>query len=102
MTDRTLETLNFDNLTLKNLFVDDEEDRYLDQRQVREANFSLVKPTPVRNPTLVAASAEALALLDLSSDQVAEQHDDHTTCIMQKAVFCMMFHYIITDSCRLP
>lgn len=65
---RTLENLNFDNAQMRNLPVDSSFDN--SPRPVPGACFSLVDPTPVQNPQLVAASEEALALLDIGPDQV--------------------------------
>ncbi|KAK7478685.1 hypothetical protein BaRGS_00030070 [Batillaria attramentaria] len=59
----TLETLNFDNKALRELPVDPNPDNRV--RQVHGACFSKVKPTPVKNPQLVACSLPALKLLDL-------------------------------------
>ena len=68
MTSGTLESLNFDNLALRSLPIDSEEENYV--RQVQGACFSRVKPTPVSNPRLVAASAPALSLIDLDPGQI--------------------------------
>ncbi|KAJ8307321.1 hypothetical protein KUTeg_015405 [Tegillarca granosa] len=59
----TLETLKFDNLVLRSLPIDGEEENY--RRKVSGACFSKVKPTPVKNPQLVAVSLPAMGLLDL-------------------------------------
>eukprot|EP00198_Chlamydomonas_reinhardtii_P010390 XP_001699727.1 predicted protein [Chlamydomonas reinhardtii] len=67
---RTLETLNFDNLSLRALPVDPVEGGPV--RQVEGACFSRVKPTPVKGPQLVVASPEALALLDIPASEVGE------------------------------
>lgn len=64
----TLETLNFDNLALHSLPIDKETQNVI--RQVKDACFTLVKPTKVNNPTLVAYSQEALSLLDLPPSEV--------------------------------
>ncbi|BFZ06262.1 hypothetical protein BsWGS_09301 [Bradybaena similaris] len=64
----TLETLNFHNSALKSLPLDESRDKT--QRQVPGACFSLVSPTPVVNPHLVCAALPALALLDITEDQV--------------------------------
>lgn len=64
----TLETLNFDNLALHSLPIDSETQNVI--RQVKDACFSLVEPTSVNNPTLVAYSQEALSLLDLPPSEV--------------------------------
>lgn len=65
-----LNKLVFDNLALKKLPIDSETNNYV--RQVCGACFSLVKPTPVDNPIVVAYSISALNLLDLSGSDVAE------------------------------
>ncbi|KAK3578327.1 hypothetical protein CHS0354_039034 [Potamilus streckersoni] len=64
----TLETLHFDNLALRILPIDPEKQNFV--RQVPGACFSLVKPETVKNPSLVAFSKSALALLDIGEDQV--------------------------------
>ncbi|XP_020616174.1 selenoprotein O-like [Orbicella faveolata] len=64
----TLETLKFDNLALRSLPIDKETQNVI--RQVEGACFTLVDPTPVRNPTLVSYSANALSLLDLPQSEV--------------------------------
>ena len=64
----TLETLKFDNLALRSLPIDKETQNVI--RQVEDACFTLVDPTPVRNPTLVSYSANALSLLDLPQSEV--------------------------------
>lgn len=68
----TLETLNFDNLALRSLPIDKEDDNYV--RSVSGACFSKVKPTPVKKPSLVAISQSALDLLDISPPET--QRDD--------------------------
>ena len=64
----TLETLTFDNLALRSLPIDKETHNVI--RQVEGACFTLVDPTPVRNPTLVSYSLNALSLLDLPQSEV--------------------------------
>ena len=64
----TLETLKFDNLALRSLPIDKETQNVI--RQVEGACFTLVDPTPVRNPSLVSCSLNALSLLDLSQSEV--------------------------------
>ncbi|KAK9906728.1 hypothetical protein WJX75_006965 [Coccomyxa subellipsoidea] len=66
-----LEALLFDNLALRALPVDDKEGS--ERRPVRRACYARVKPTPVDNPRLVAASPSALALLDLDMTQMERQ-----------------------------
>ncbi|KAJ7382048.1 hypothetical protein OS493_037462 [Desmophyllum pertusum] len=65
----TLETLNFDNVALRSLPIDKETQNVV--RQVEAACFTLVEPTAVENPTLVAYSADALSLLDLPQSEVS-------------------------------
>ncbi len=65
---RKLEELNFDNLTLRALPVDDVFGGPV--RQVEGACFSRVAPTPVANPQLVVASPDALSLLDIDPSEV--------------------------------
>ena len=65
---KTLETLKFNNLALRSLPIDKETQNVI--RQVEGACFTLVDPTPVRNPTLVSYSANALSLLDLPQSEV--------------------------------
>lgn len=69
MTTATLETLNFDNKALRDLPIDPETDGNY-RRQVSGACFSKVKPTPVKNPKLVAVSLPALQHLDLDPAQI--------------------------------
>ena len=67
-----MDTLTFDNRALKQLPIDKDELNYV--RTVSGACFSLVKPTPVENPVLVAHSTEALSLLDIDpSKEPAEK-----------------------------
>ncbi|XP_050405227.2 protein adenylyltransferase SelO, mitochondrial-like [Patella vulgata] len=63
-----LETLNFDNLALRSLPIDPNKE--IRPRQVSGACFSKVKPIPVKNPVLVAYSASAMELLDLSQEEL--------------------------------
>lgn len=60
-----LSALRFDNLALRSLPVDPSEDGA--PRAVPGACFARVRPTPLRNPRLVAASPPALALLGLEA-----------------------------------
>lgn len=60
-----LSALRFDNLALRSLPVDPSED--CAPRAVPGACFARVRPTPLRNPRLVAMSAPALALLGLEA-----------------------------------
>ena len=64
----TLETLNFDNLALRVLPIDTESENFV--RQVRDACFSRVSPTPVKNPEVVAFAEPAMKLLDLDRSQL--------------------------------
>ena len=65
----TLETLKFDNLALRSLPIDKETKHVI--RQVKGACYSLVEPTPVTNPRLVACSLPAMSLLDLPLSEVS-------------------------------
>ncbi|RYG49943.1 hypothetical protein EON67_06175, partial [archaeon] len=56
-----IHALPFDNRTLRALPIDPEPENFV--RRVSNAVFSRVKPAAVTNPTLVAVSAPALALL---------------------------------------
>jgi len=67
----TLETLNFDNTALRSLPVDPIEENV--PRKVTGACFSLVKPTPVKNPEVVVVSIPALSLLDLPEDEIQKK-----------------------------
>ena len=62
-----METLTFDNRALKKLPIDNDKLNYV--RTVSGACFSLVKPTPVENPILVAHSTEALSLLGIDQSK---------------------------------
>jgi hypothetical protein len=64
----TLETLNFDNLVLRSLPIDSIKENFV--RQVPSACFSLVDPTAVKDPEVVAHSESAMCLLDLTQEQV--------------------------------
>ena len=64
----TLESLNFNNLALRSLPVDKNAQNVV--RQVEGACFTLVEPTPVTNPRMVAYSQSALSLLDLQPSEV--------------------------------
>ena len=68
----SLESLKFDNLALKALPIDSEEENYI--RQVSGACFSIVGPTPVEKPQMVLYSVNCLSrLLDLSESQMKRQ-----------------------------
>ena len=66
----TLQTLNFDNLVIGLLPLDQIEANY--RRQVPGACFSLVEPAPVENPETVAYSVSAMDLLDLPEDEITK------------------------------
>jgi len=61
-----MENLTFDNLALRVLPIDPQEEVY--PRQVPGACFSKVKPTPLQNPKVVAISPSALELLGLNPE----------------------------------
>eukprot|EP00197_Chlamydomonas_leiostraca_P006379 CAMPEP_0202866778 /NCGR_PEP_ID=MMETSP1391-20130828/8355_1 /ASSEMBLY_ACC=CAM_ASM_000867 /TAXON_ID=1034604 /ORGANISM="Chlamydomonas leiostraca, Strain SAG 11-49" /LENGTH=630 /DNA_ID=CAMNT_0049546761 /DNA_START=152 /DNA_END=2041 /DNA_ORIENTATION=+ len=71
---KKLEEIEFDNLTLRTLPVDDSYNP--NTRQVPGACFSLVAPGKVDNPQLVAASPEALSLLDIDPSEVQIKRPD--------------------------
>jgi len=66
---KTLESLRFENSALQRLPLDPVKENYV-RRSVKNACFSLVNTSPIRNPRLVAYSAEALALLGLPESEV--------------------------------
>lgn len=61
---KPIDALHFDNRFIRELPADPEPDNY--RRQVYEACYSFVKPTPVSRPKLVAYSREMAELLDVS------------------------------------
>lgn len=65
-----LSRLQFDNRLVRELPADPEVKNY--RRQVTGAVYSRVNPTPVSNPTLLAASREVAELLDLPESVFAE------------------------------
>ena len=65
---KTFETLHFDNLALRSLPVDPITENYT--REVRNACFSRVQPTPLKSPSLVSFSKDAMQLLDLDEQQL--------------------------------
>ena len=65
-----LSRLQFDNRLVSELPADEELKVY--PRQVLGAAYSLVPPTPVKNPQLVCAAAEVARLLDLTEDVFSE------------------------------
>ena len=71
---RTIETLNFNNFILDELPVDNRL-LYKVERQVKDAVFASVVPSPVNMPKLVCFSSGALQLLDLDMDE-AKIYDD--------------------------
>jgi serine/tyrosine/threonine adenylyltransferase len=62
-------SLPFDNRQLRDLPLDTEKENYV--RSVRNACFSLVQPTPVKNPVVVSLSLPALGLLGINRDEIA-------------------------------
>ncbi|XP_067140462.1 protein adenylyltransferase SelO-1, mitochondrial-like [Centruroides vittatus] len=64
----TLDRLRFDNLAIRELPIDPVEENYV--RNVRNACFSRVEPTPVENPVTVAYSIGAFQLLDLPESEL--------------------------------
>lgn len=68
MSRSTLERLDFDNVALKKLPLDQSEEPGV--RQVKGACFSRVKPQPLTKPRFVAVSQKALALLGLDGEEV--------------------------------
>lgn len=68
----TLANLNFDNAVLQELPLDKEQGSR--QRTVSGACYSLVDPTPVDNPELVAYSSDALRLIGLTEDAIREDN----------------------------
>ena len=69
-----IERLNFTNGFLKHLPIEAESRNF--PRQVAGCCFSPAQPTPVSEPSLVAYSADALALIDLQSQDT--QHPGFT------------------------
>lgn len=67
---KKLSELQFDNRALKSLPLDPETKNYV--RSVKNACFSLVSPTPLKNPRLVVHSTSALRLIDLDDESVTE------------------------------
>ena len=67
---RNMDSLVFDNRSLRELPIDKNTSNV--PRTVRGAVFSLVEPTPVLNPALVAVSLPALALLGITDADVAK------------------------------
>lgn len=59
----SLQELVFDNRLVRGLPADPETDNY--RRQVANAVYSRVAPTPVKNPQLIAGASEVAALIDL-------------------------------------
>ncbi|MEE4312879.1 MAG: protein adenylyltransferase SelO family protein, partial [Desulfofustis sp.] len=62
-----LETLTFDNRFVDTFPADPEQRNH--RREVRNACYSLVEPTPVAKPHVLSYSPEAAALLDLTEEQ---------------------------------
>lgn len=72
MTDKaTLETLKFDNQALKSLPIDQIAENYV--RQVKNACFSKILPTPCENPSMVIYSKSAMDLLDLDETELIKK-----------------------------
>ncbi len=67
-----LDELTFSNSTLHALPVEADKGRSHTPHQVRGCVFSVCTPTPLRQPTLVAASQAALSLLGLDAEEVRE------------------------------
>lgn len=67
---RSLDTLTMDDSFVRTLPGDPEEKNY--RRQVRDAMYSRVAPTPVEAPKLIALSAECARLLDLDPETLDE------------------------------
>eukprot|EP00744_Colponema_vietnamica_P001958 GILI01003160.1.p1 GENE.GILI01003160.1~~GILI01003160.1.p1 ORF type:complete len:763 (-),score=116.70 GILI01003160.1:104-2392(-) len=68
-----MKNIRFDNRLLRRLPIDVEKQNFI--REVKGACFSMVKPTPVQHPSLVAVSPSALSLLGIPisiSSQVAD------------------------------
>ena len=63
-----LDHLEFDNVVLRRLPLDSSEEPGV--RMVKGACFSIMKPTPVTNPRMVAVSNKALSLLGLNGAEV--------------------------------
>jgi len=71
---KPIEKLNFDNLSLRALPIDP--DRRNVTRQVPNACFSRVDPTPLKNPQLIAYSANVLRdCLELDADNEAKRKE---------------------------
>ena len=66
-----MNNLRFDNRFVRDLPGDPEQG--LRQRQVQGALFSLVQPTPVAAPRLLAHSREVAALLGIDEREIASQ-----------------------------
>ena len=72
-TKTTFQTLNFDNLALRTLPIDPITENYV--RQVKNAIFSKVKPTPLKNVRMVVYSEKAMQLLDLDKEELEVKFD---------------------------
>ncbi|CAF1151995.1 unnamed protein product [Rotaria sordida] len=66
-----MEGIKFDNLALRVLPIDQVQENYV--RTVSGACFSKVKPTPVKNPKLVAYSSDALKLIDIDEEATKDE-----------------------------
>lgn len=65
---KRIESLLFDNRTLRRLPIDPITDNHT--RIVRNSCFSMVNPTPVDNPRTIAYSQSAMELLDLDISEL--------------------------------
>eukprot|EP01006_Ploeotia_vitrea_P010254 TRINITY_DN2659_c0_g1_i1.p1 TRINITY_DN2659_c0_g1~~TRINITY_DN2659_c0_g1_i1.p1 ORF type:complete len:634 (+),score=89.08 TRINITY_DN2659_c0_g1_i1:12-1913(+) len=74
MASKTLESLKFDNISLRCLPLDPEKKNFV-RSPVPNTCFSLVEPTPVDKPQLVCASRPALKLIDITSDEEFNRDD---------------------------
>lgn len=81
----TLDTLPFDNRAIRELPVDKETENFV--REVSNACFSIVAPTPVVKPVLVAASTSALGLLGLDAKE--EEREDVAEYFSGEFFFCI-------------
>eukprot|EP00466_Bigelowiella_natans_P005672 jgi/Bigna1/77232/fgenesh1_pg.46_\ len=66
---KKLEELKFDNLVLRALPIDKDK-RNIPRSPVPEACFSIVDPTPIKEPILVSASLDALSIVDIDAGEV--------------------------------
>jgi hypothetical protein len=89
-----LEELTFSNSTLHALPVEADKGRSHTPHQVRGCVFSVCTPTPLRQPTLVAASQAALSLLGLDAEEVRGSWHQSNEYIMRTTIhnhkLCLM------------